>query len=482
MPACLPGRSYPDPAMPGTAICPPWSDSKHCSEHVRDDPSFCERANEGPQPNCCHECNFPWKQRFPNVSRSGCQNRSHAHGPATLTCTCLDQQRLDALLDFSRATGVSLVFGLTIAADVNSAHTLALLKYIHDADSTQQLYGYEYGNEQEATLPERTQATQFARLQKILATLYSDKPRVPVLIGPDTNGFGDALTFLKQAQELGVSMHGVTYHEYTTSVQGMRVESLAKMREATNSSTEQLWVGEAGGAAGGGRPGLTDSYASGLWWLPALGEKALSGHSVYCRQDLVGGDYGLLHDNHPWNVATVDTATAEQAVLTRPDYWTALLFKRLMGDGVLATTTTYTHPSRDSGEAVDWTAAESLLSYCHCSRRFDGGLALLLVNPTNAITTVEIRFAAARGPQWNAIGYNLSAGTNATTIQLNKRSLFVTKQRDGGWLMPDLDGINISGTAAQLIIVDKQSYLFLEYPNAGVATCAGSHSWADLEP
>ena len=77
----------------------------------------------------------------------------------------------------------------------------------------------------------------------------------------------------------------------------IRAESLAKMRNATNKSgTEELWVGEAGGAAGGGHPGLTDSYSSGLWWLPALGEKAKSGHSIYCRQDLVGGDYGLLHD------------------------------------------------------------------------------------------------------------------------------------------------------------------------------------------
>jgi|EP01043_Picozoa_sp_COSAG02_P026690 hypothetical protein len=77
----------------------------------------------------------------------------------------------------------------------------------------------------------------------------------------------------------------------------MQAETLAKMRSATNKSgTEELWVGEAGGASGGGRLGLTDAYASGLWWLPALGEKAKSGHSIYCRQDLVGGDYGLLHD------------------------------------------------------------------------------------------------------------------------------------------------------------------------------------------
>ena len=81
------------------------------------------------------------------------------------------------------------------------------------------------------------------------------------------------------------------------STDAVRSETLAAMRNATNGSgTEELWVGEAGGASGGGHPGVTDSYASGLWWLPALGEKAKSGHSVYCRQDLVGGDYGLLHD------------------------------------------------------------------------------------------------------------------------------------------------------------------------------------------
>ena len=105
------------------------------------------------------------------------------------------------------------MFGLTISADVNSSHTLALLQHIHDTDIEQRLYGYEYGNEQEVTLANKTQVTQFAQLQKVLARLYSDKPRVPVLIGPDTNGFSNAVNFLKQAQNLGVDMHGITYHE-----------------------------------------------------------------------------------------------------------------------------------------------------------------------------------------------------------------------------------------------------------------------------
>lgn len=143
LPACQPGQSYPDPRMPGTAVCPPWSDSKHCAENAKVK-GFCARASAGPQPNCCRECNFPWAAKFPNVSQAGCEGRSHGGAPATLTCTCLDQARLDGLLDFASATGASLVFGLTISADVKSAHTLALLQHIHDRDVEQRLYGYEY--------------------------------------------------------------------------------------------------------------------------------------------------------------------------------------------------------------------------------------------------------------------------------------------------------------------------------------------------
>jgi hypothetical protein len=238
----------------------------------------------------------------------------------------------------------------------------------------------------------------------------------------------------------------------------------------------QLWVGEAGGASGGGRPGLTDSYSSGLWWLPALGEKALSGHSVYCRQDLVGGDYGLLHDDFPWNVASADTAAAKQKVITRPDFWSGLLFKRLMGDGVLATTV-----SAATEAAV---STDTLLSYCHCSRRFAKGLALLMVNPTTANTSVAIEFATVGDSRWHAVMYELSEGTAPTDIKLNGRLLSVTESAAGEWLMPSLEGRNISTAlhheqsagqqpaAALTVDVEQRSYLFLEFPHANVAACA----------
>lgn len=169
-------------------------------------------------------------------------------------------------------------------------------------------------------------------------------------------------------------------------------------------------------------------------------------------------------------------------MITRPDYWTGLLFKRLMGNGVLATKLVQLSEEsqwqkddwRTSNHAID----SALLSYCHCSRRFDKGLALLLVNPANANTSATMRFTASGGVQWDAVIYQLSAGFNSTDILLNGDLLQVTKTdtTDGsdGWSMPSLDGKNVtvSPGSAHTVIVERQSYLFVEYPNAKVSGCA----------
>jgi hypothetical protein len=154
-------------------------------------------------------------------------------------------------------------------------------------------------------------------------------------------------------------------------------------------------------------------------------------------------------------------------VLTQDDDVNALysLFKSLMGNGVLET--------KQADSELVMVAGPSLLSYCHCSRRFDRGLALLLVNPANANTTVTMQFTASGGAQWHAVVYQLAPGPNSTDIKLNGKLLQVTKAADG-WSMPTLDGQNVSQAtgAAQTVMVQKQSYMFVEYPNAAVSACA----------
>jgi hypothetical protein len=172
----------------------------------------------------------------------------------------------------------------------------------------------------------RRQATQFLQLQTMLPAMYADKQHpVPVLIGPDSHGVTDPLTkaFVSTANQGGLNMHAITYHEYlgesalrapaATLVAKLSHPSLSDLRSITGAKAPtQLWVGEAGGCAGGGSPGLTDSYASGRWWLASLGVHALNGVSVFCRQDIAGGNYGVLIDDFPWNLPLNASTRAEK--------------------------------------------------------------------------------------------------------------------------------------------------------------------------
>ena len=57
----------------------------------------------------------------------------------------------------------------------------------------------------------------------------------------------------------------------------------------------QLWVGEAAAAWHSGADGVTNAFTSSFWWSDALGALAAHNHTVYCRQTLLGGNYGLLN-------------------------------------------------------------------------------------------------------------------------------------------------------------------------------------------
>jgi hypothetical protein len=81
-----------------------------------------------------------------------------------------------------------------------------------------------------------------------------------------------------------------------------------------------VWLGESGNAQCGGEPGVSDTFISGFWWLDQLGRVARRGEQVVVRQTLSGSNYGLIDDD---------------TLVPRPDYWTSVLWRRLMGDRVL---------------------------------------------------------------------------------------------------------------------------------------------------
>src|SRR5262249_34914262 len=114
-----------------------------------------------------------------------------------------------------------------------------------------------------------------------------------------------------------------------------------------------MWLGETGGAQCGGEPGVSDVFASSLWWTDELGLLAARGESIVVRQTLVGSNYGLLDD-----------ATLEP----RPDWFASVLFKRLMGREVLGVVRT------EPGDPF-------VRVYAHCAKgAAPGSIALLAIN------------------------------------------------------------------------------------------------------
>ena len=61
---------------------------------------------------------------------------------------------------------------------------------------------------------------------------------------------------------------------------------------------------------------MSGRWVATLWYLDQLGALALRSHRVQCRQTLAGSEYGLID---------------EGSLQPSPDFWAAVLWKRLMG-------------------------------------------------------------------------------------------------------------------------------------------------------
>ncbi|KAG5048872.1 hypothetical protein JHK85_009975 [Glycine max] len=56
-----------------------------------------------------------------------------------------------------------------------------------------------------------------------------------------------------------------------------------------------VWVGEAGGAYNSGGNHVSNRFLNSFWYLDQLGIASCYNTKVYCRQTLIGGNYGLLN-------------------------------------------------------------------------------------------------------------------------------------------------------------------------------------------
>jgi hypothetical protein len=114
-----------------------------------------------------------------------------------------------------------------------------------------------------------------------------------------------------------------------------------------------LWLTETGETACGGDPWAA-SFLDSFRYLNQLGILARKGVKVVMHNTLAASDYGLL-----------DESTLEP----RPNYWSAVLWRRLMGSTVL-------NPGADRAAAP----RSGLYIYAHCLRGSPGGVAVLAIN------------------------------------------------------------------------------------------------------
>lgn len=160
-----------------------------------------------------------------------------------------------------------------------------------------------------------------------------------------------------------------------------------------------LWITETADAACGGNP-WASTFLDSFRYLVQHGSLAQHGVKVIMHNTLASSDYGLLDEN-----------TFEP----RPNYWTALLWRKVMGTTVLD---------------PQVSAPPNVYVYAHCLRSHPGGVTLLVINADQQ-HAYELTMPTA-GERYSFSARRLQD----TTVQLNNSTLRLSSQGD----LPQLAG------------------------------------------
>lgn len=297
---------------------------------------------------------------------------------------CLNMSRWDKLNKLFTKTRALVTFSLNAlhgrhqirkgvwAGDWNSSNARDFIEYT--ISKGYQINSWEFGNELSgkgigASVGAEQYGKDLIELRAIIDNLYKNFHPKPLLIAP--GGFYDKDWFGRLLQVSGSqTLDVMTLHLYNLGA-GVDPRLVNKILDphylsrASNifsnlSQTIQMngpwasaWVGESGGAYNSGGHHVSDTFVNSFWYLDQLAMAAKYNTKVYCRQTLIGGNYGLLN---------------RTTFVPNPDYYSALLWHRLMGQGVLAV---------DSSNISPY-----LRSYAHCSKG-KSGVTLLLINLSN---------------------------------------------------------------------------------------------------
>jgi hypothetical protein len=365
----------------------------------------------------------------------------------------LTRQQWRSLVDFSRAADARIVTSFAVSAGSRDAggvwkpdQARRLLAYTRSVGGS--VAAAEFINEPNLAeiggLPAGYDASAFGRDFAVFRSFVKQSFPDLMMLGPGTVGETAIAADLLAASTPGLDALSYHYYAALSARCGGNSTQDAALSERWLSGTDRalnfyrtlrdkfvpgkpIWLTETADAACGGNPGAA-SFLDTFRYLDQLGRLAKAGVQVVMHNTLAGSDYGLLD---------------ETTRLPRPNYWGALLWRRLMGTTVL-----------DAGVPVQ----SGLHVYAHCQRAVPGGVAVLVINTDrNASHALMLPTAPER--------YTLDAASlGDTDVRLNGSTLKLGANDE----LPSIAGV---ATTANTVTFAPATITFLAIPAAGNDAC-----------
>jgi Glycosyl hydrolase family 79, N-terminal domain len=356
----------------------------------------------------------------------------------------LTRRQWRGVIDFSKAVGAPIVTSFAVSPGTRDAagvwtpdQASDLIAYTASVGG--RIAAAEFMNEPNVAAmgaaPASDDAAAYGRDFKIFRSLV--KQRIPeiMILGPGTAGATDAASDLVAASAPG-TVDAISYHHYGALSERCNGGSTpeAALSEEWLSRTDRtlsfyltlrdkfepgkpIWLTETAEAACGGNRWAA-TFLDTFRYLDQLGRLAKAGVQVVMHNTLAASDYGLLD---------------EKTLTPRPNYWGALLWRRLMGNIVL-----------DPGVPIE----PDLHVYAHCQRGTPGGVTLLVINASHDTSrSLMLPDASER--------YTLDAASlRDTQVRLNGRVLGLSTQ-------DNLPRVRSARTAAGAFIFAPATITFL---------------------
>jgi len=308
-----------------------------------------------------------------------CDSDPPPHAPPPGFGGVLTHQQWQGVIDFARAVDAEITVSVAISAGARDAaqhwlpdQTRRLFAATRNADAA--IAAIEFMNEPSARAgsPENYDAEAFARDHRAFHDVLREVSPQTAILGP--SALGDklddpgepALAAGKLLAKIAPDLDGLSYHHYGAASRRCagdawwpQTRPQDALSETWLGTTEKafevyralrdrflpgkpIWLTETADTVCGGNP-WASTFLDSFRYLDQLGRLAREGVHTVMHNTLAASDYGMI----------------DEATMTpRPNYWCALLWRKLMGTTVLdcgapkGELRVYAHSLRDAAKGV----------------------------------------------------------------------------------------------------------------------------------